>query len=551
MYKFLVFYKRIYIKDIEIMKLILIIILFISLFMFASCATQIPNVLVKPNLKIYQDYVYAIMPFGDNTIQKNIYHDAPETVRRLFEKKLQLKGYNIIRQGIIETALSDFSYKPYEIINEELGVNVGKKLNADIVILGTLESFVKGSFFGDYTKVEFFIKAVDVKSKEVIWEGRHKIDCSYFNAPCTYNSEPFDVACRMVDELFIELTKKLEVIPLKIKGPKINHPPIANAGPDQSVTVNTSVTLNGSASYDPDRDDFTYWWEQTSGPTISLSSNSSSRPTFTPRVGGTYIFTLIVNDGRIDSEPTYVTINVIERNHPPIANAGPDQSVTVNTSVTLNGSANYDPDRDNLTYRWTQIDGPSVNLSDPTSSQTSFITNKTGILKFKLVVSDEESDSSPAYVTVNIVPRFKIKEQPPVADAGPDQSVTVEEQSEQEIQPRENLGTFTHDGFVGSNVERNGTMDVGGCIRYTLNVQRSGELEVCIPPGYELRGDIDADHFEGLKKFPRYPIQFMSYILRNIREDTRINIEINRRENSPSNYIFIFHLYPPGMWPGL
>jgi LmbE family N-acetylglucosaminyl deacetylase len=50
-----------------------------------------------------------------------------------------------------------------------------------------------------------------------------------------------------------------------------NQPPIANAGPNQTVQVNALVQLDGSASSDPGGNPLTYQWTQTSGPTVTLA----------------------------------------------------------------------------------------------------------------------------------------------------------------------------------------------------------------------------------------------------------------------------------------
>ncbi|MCH8069121.1 MAG: hypothetical protein IID16_07665 [Candidatus Marinimicrobia bacterium] len=90
-----------------------------------------------------------------------------------------------------------------------------------------------------------------------------------------------------------------------------NNAPVANAGPDQNVTTGSLVTLDGSGSSDADGDLLTYNWSFTSKPqgsTAALSDCTVMNPTFTADVDGTYVISLIVNDGTFDSEPNMVTV---------------------------------------------------------------------------------------------------------------------------------------------------------------------------------------------------------------------------------------------------
>ena len=91
-----------------------------------------------------------------------------------------------------------------------------------------------------------------------------------------------------------------------------NQPPVANAGPDQTVPVGSLVALNGSGSSDPDNgpDSLTFHWTQVAGPLVTLAGANTSMASFIAAASGTYIFSLIVNDGAVDSAPDSVAITV-------------------------------------------------------------------------------------------------------------------------------------------------------------------------------------------------------------------------------------------------
>ncbi|KAL4916869.1 hypothetical protein BDW62DRAFT_96058 [Aspergillus aurantiobrunneus] len=95
----------------------------------------------------------------------------------------------------------------------------------------------------------------------------------------------------------------------------------------------------------------------------------------------------------------------LERQHPfdgaPVANAGAAQVAGLDAVVTLDGSASWDANEQSLMYEWTQVSGPSVDLTADVSSHPSFTTPENpDTLVFELVVRNEQTSSSPAIVTV-------------------------------------------------------------------------------------------------------------------------------------------------------
>jgi len=98
--------------------------------------------------------------------------------------------------------------------------------------------------------------------------------------------------------------------PITINVSAVNSAPVAIAGTAQTVTGTGTVTLSGSGT-DANGDTLTYKWYLTSKPTNSVATlalSTTAAPTFTPDIVGIYVATLIVNDGKVDSAPTTVTI---------------------------------------------------------------------------------------------------------------------------------------------------------------------------------------------------------------------------------------------------
>ena len=185
-----------------------------------------------------------------------------------------------------------------------------------------------------------------------------------------------------------------------------NTTPIANAGPDQSnVAEGATVSLNGTASNDPDGDPITYQWTFFQRPAASqavLFNPTSSTPTFVADNAGRYVVRLVVSDGFATS--VFDEVVVRTPNRLPVANAGADRVGTVGQLVNVPGSGS-DPDSDPLTYSWTLVSQPAgsaITLSNPTNATTSFTPLVGGQYTLRLVVSDGTAFSDPDDVVVNV-----------------------------------------------------------------------------------------------------------------------------------------------------
>jgi hypothetical protein len=189
--------------------------------------------------------------------------------------------------------------------------------------------------------------------------------------------------------------------------PVVAGPPSANAGGDQTITLPTnSVTLNGSGT-ESNGTIVSYAWVKTSGPSPgTITSPGAAQTTVTGLVQGVYIFQLTVTDNSGITATDVVTITVnpdpTPVNQSPIAVAGSNQTTTA-TSVTLDGSASYDPDGTITGYSWTQTSGAGgVTISGGNTAKPGISGLTTGTYTFMLTVTDNAGATGSSSVTVTV-----------------------------------------------------------------------------------------------------------------------------------------------------
>lgn len=213
-----------------------------------------------------------------------------------------------------------------------------------------------------------------------------------------------------------------------VVNPAANVPPTANAGADKAITLPVnSVTLNGSGT-DTDGTINAYQWTKTAGPaTFSIVTPTAASTSVANLVAGTYTFQLQVTD---NSAATAVdSVNVVVSaapNQPPTANAGIDQTITLpTTTVNLVGTGN-DSDGTIASYLWTKLSGPtSITITTPTVASTSVTALVAGTYVLQLKVTDNQGATATDSITITVNPATPPANQPPIANAGTDQTITL------------------------------------------------------------------------------------------------------------------------------
>ncbi|HPL17373.1 MAG TPA: PKD domain-containing protein [Spirochaetota bacterium] len=207
---------------------------------------------------------------------------------------------------------------------------------------------------------------------------------------------------------------------------KMNIPPVASAGTDQTVHLGSIVTLDGSGSTDPDEKyPLAYSWtitEKPEGSAAVLTNGNSVSPSVLIDLPGNYTFRIIVTDATgVASEPAFVHVSTT--NTAPVADAGMDRAVTdMGSAVLLDGTKSWDPDGDVVTYAWTitqKPDGSNAVLQNAASATPTLVPDIYGEYRVQLVASDPWISGTPDEVIVSFV------NMAPVAVSGNNKSCLV------------------------------------------------------------------------------------------------------------------------------
>ncbi|KAM6219406.1 dyslexia-associated protein KIAA0319-like protein homolog isoform 1-T2 [Rhynchocyon petersi] len=210
--------------------------------------------------------------------------------------------------------------------------------------------------------------------------------------------------------------------------PRKNQPPVAIVSPQfQEISLpTTSTVIDGSQSTDDDKI-VQYHWEELKGP---LREEKISEDTailkLSKLVPGNYTFSLTVvdSDGATSSTTASLTVNKAV-DYPPVANAGPNQVITLpQNSITLFGNQSTD-DHGITSYEWSlspRSKGKVVEMQGVRTPILQLSAMQEGDYTYQLTVTDTIGQQATAQVTVIVQPE---NNKPPQADAGPDKELIL------------------------------------------------------------------------------------------------------------------------------
>src|SRR6476659_3459787 len=307
----------------------------------------------------------------------------------------------------------------YKLINTAMNHKIGRVSRFKAVILGIL---LLSSF------VALSSSSVHVSSAQQSTTNSESQQSSNDNLSATLARQLGEVFDSSPASSLNNVTLPTISVPTSTNGSQsTNYFPAVDVVAPTTADQGENVTLNGTATYDPDGNQLYYAWSQDGGVPVSLSDDDQPVVHFeAPSVSKNSIvrFNLLVEDenGSIGKNSTTVTVLATAKPH---ADAGGDQTVDEGEWVTLNGEDSYDPNGGNLDYSWTQTSGQGVDLEDSNEPQARFwapYVYDDETLKFTLRVQDPEGNSDESSTSVKVNTAVDSNDQPH-ADAGGDQTV--------------------------------------------------------------------------------------------------------------------------------
>ena len=225
--------------------------------------------------------------------------------------------------------------------------------------------------------------------------------------------------------------------PLNPDDPDTNIAPVADAGPNQTIQAGEALLVDGSGSSDSDGTIDSFVWsegatELATGETTTISNLSV----------GTHVIELEVTDngGGTDTDSLVVTVTAVDvavTNESPMADAGSNQNIVEGETLLVDGAGSSDDDGTIASYQWLE---EGVELATGETASIPGLAAGTHTIDLLVTDNDGATDTDSITVTVTVV---QVGNQPPVADAGNDQ--TIEEGETADV---DGSGSADSDGTI-------------------------------------------------------------------------------------------------------
>ena len=177
--------------------------------------------------------------------------------------------------------------------------------------------------------------------------------------------------------------------------------PTVNAGPNRTVTMPAAASLDGTVNGGGGPAQTT--WSMVEGPgTVTFTNASAVDTTARFSAAGSYTLRLTANNGVLSAfDDMVVTVRQL-----PSVSAGPNLTITLASSASLDGTLLDPGSPEPVTFRWTRAGGPGGNnaviFTSSTSIDTSVRFTRTGTFTLRLTATNGAgSVSDDVVVTVN------------------------------------------------------------------------------------------------------------------------------------------------------
>ena len=234
----------------------------------------------------------AGITLDDNTLQKPSFTAPEVNVNTIYNFTLVVNdGTDNSDPATVKITVLQINKRPVANAGPEKSYNEGSSVSLD----GSLSSDPDGDVISyKWTSLDGIIlfDALGVSPS--------------FNAPQVNADKNYRFKLEVADGV---LTSTADTVVIKVVN--LNKKPTAFAGGDETVNEGTLVQLDGSLSSDLDGETITFKWVAPAN--VILSSATIAKPTFTApmvHLDSVIVFSLVVNDGHVDSDTDKVSITV-------------------------------------------------------------------------------------------------------------------------------------------------------------------------------------------------------------------------------------------------